>query len=522
MATIEEYFRDVQGLSSLPDYVAPQHSFYIYTNDSGEKFVLRGGQYNDGLGKNNLLETGKLKDGDLTVIMDKYEWDGIDRNNMPIDWNPGDQIIRTSTYYTGSDLIASQIWESMVSEGQNINNNPVSYKYLSRNCNTTHGSIGQAGEIKYQQILFDAATQGYSIPEGTFNGVNVPTNSDGESYWTPGLNNKLDVSLNQFYDFINGNKVIVYNGDKSIQLANSGLIATDATYVGIDGNPVSEYDSLFKIEDDQGNIFTIIYDNIYVPLKDGTIVALNTAVHAIDASLENTATFINSRAQQAYEIALTQITSNTLVESLIGSIIADLILGEDDPKEIAKHLAEGQLRNLATAILDDSFRDLLKESGMSETAIKDLLGQTPAGYITSGDGIIMAVDEAGNIIPTSSIQGTLYTAILNFAISAIDSGGWNSEEYAQSAKVAIASAIVSAMVTTALTAFFPGLGTAAGIVISAVINALVTGPLVNYVDNQYEVIENAFIIVRDITKDLLKDPINTLEDLSVEDYTAPH
>ena len=64
---------------------------------------------------------------------------------------------------------------------------------------------------------------------------------------------------------------------------------------------------------------------------------------------------------------------------------------------------------------------------MSETAIKDLLGQTPAGYITSGDGIIMAVDEAGNIIPISSVQGTLYTAILNFAISAIGSGGWNSK-----------------------------------------------------------------------------------------------
>ena len=291
-----------------------------------------------------------------------------------------------------------------------------------------------------------------------------------------------------------------------------------ASFVDANNSTAQLTNISFTVETQQESlsVFTVIKDGFFAVIDD-TKIAVGTLLTSIESSLETTATFITSRAQEAYEIAINQITSDTLIDSLIGSIIADLILGEDDPSEIAKNLAEGQLKSLASAILDDSFKDLLKSFGMSESAISDLIGQPAAGYIVTGDGIKLAVDAAGNILPINSINATLYTAVLNFAISAADSGGWNSAEYAQSAKVAIASAVVTALVTTALTACFPGLGTAAGIVISAVINALVVGPLVNYVDNQYEVIENAFIIVRDITKDLLRDPINTLEDLSVED-----
>ena len=52
-------------------------------------------------------------------------------------------------------------------------------------------------------------------------------------------------------------------------------------------------------------------------------------------------------------------------------------------------------------------------------------------YDNSGSKIITAFDANGNLVgPT--LNGTIYTAILNFAISAADSSGWSSEEYGTS------------------------------------------------------------------------------------------
>src|SRR3989338_4738298 len=206
----------------------------------------------------------------------------------------------------------------------------------------------------------------------------------------------------------------------------------------------------------------------------------------------------------------------------MGSVLADIILGENDPKEIAKHLAEGQLRSLVASLLDENIRKVLIDSGMTQSAIDNLVGPKVVNYVVtidpSGAKVVTALDANGNPVG-ATLQGTIYTAILNFAISAADSSGWNSEEYAQAAKVAIASAIVSAVVTTVLTAIAPGIGTAAGIVISAVVCALVVGPLVTYADDQYKITEDVFRIARDLTKDLARDPLNTIEDFDPVDTT---
>ncbi len=44
MATIEIRTRDVNGTSFLPEYKTTQHTFVIYTKDTGEQYILRGGQ----------------------------------------------------------------------------------------------------------------------------------------------------------------------------------------------------------------------------------------------------------------------------------------------------------------------------------------------------------------------------------------------------------------------------------------------------------------------------------------------
>jgi len=324
-----------------------------------------------------------------------------------------------------------------------------------------------------------------------------------------GLSAVDTINFNQDY-FSN---VLGYNGAKiSAHSGNTADLLSSSNFTLKNIN-LSDYIDLHQ--DSNGNSFSIAKDESPITLKDGTIAAVNTVIKGINSSIQTTANFLTFEAQKTAEIIIERIKSDTYLESLMGSVLADILLGENDPKEIAKHLAEGQLRSLATSLLDENIRKVLVESGMSSSAIDNLVGPKVVNYVVSVDAsgtkITTALDANGNPVgPT--LNGTIYTAILNFAISAADSSGWDSEEYAQAAKVAIASAIVSAVVTTVLTAIAPGIGTAAGIVISAVVCALVVGPLVTYVDDQYEITEDIFIMARDLTKDLIRDPVNTIED----------
>ncbi len=322
--------------------------------------------------------------------------------------------------------------------------------------------------------------------------------------------NGLSIDTSLFFD---DSKFFTSESDPRIMLADSGMIGSDAL------SPLEEV--IIRLKDSEGKEFSLVKD-VWIPLKDGTTAAVNTVIEAIDSSIETTANFLTFEAQKTAEIIIERIKSDTYLESLMGSVLADILLGENDPKEIAKHLAEGQLRSLATSLLDENIRKVLIDSGMTQSSIDNLVGPKVVNYVVnvdaSGAKTVTALDASGKPVG-ATLQGTIYTAILNFAISAADSSGWNSEEYAQAAKVAIASAIVSAVVTTVLTAIAPGIGTVAGIVISAVVCALVVGPLVTYADDQYKITEDIFIMARDLVKDLAKDPVNTIEDFDPVDTT---
>jgi hypothetical protein len=250
----------------------------------------------------------------------------------------------------------------------------------------------------------------------------------------------IDWGKDQFEKFFNtlkkqGDIEESYNffeGDKSVQLANSNLIATDAIYVDENNNPVSLYDSLFVGKDSQMNSFTILKNNIYTTLKDNTTSTLSSILNTIDSSIEITANFLTFQAQKTAEIILTKIKSDKYIDSLIGSVLADIILGENDPKQISKNLAKGQLNSLIISLLDENIRKILIDSGISTTQINNLVGPKAVSYTVtydnSGNKITTAYDANGNLIgPT--LNSTIYTAIINFAISAADSSGWNSEEY---------------------------------------------------------------------------------------------
>ena len=73
---------------------------------------------------------------------------------------------------------------------------------------------------------------------------------------------------------------------------------------------------------------------------------LSSIINTIDSSIEITANFLTFQAQKTAEIILTRIKSDKYIDSLIGSVLADIILGENDPKQISKNLVKGQLNSL--------------------------------------------------------------------------------------------------------------------------------------------------------------------------------
>ena len=92
MGIIEIKSRDVQGTSILPENLTPQHTFYIYTNDRGEKQILRGGPEGSDL-KGTFF-------GDVEVQDIKYDKSSInwDENNS----HPSAQIFSG----TDSEMLA--------------------------------------------------------------------------------------------------------------------------------------------------------------------------------------------------------------------------------------------------------------------------------------------------------------------------------------------------------------------------------------------------------------------------------
>ena len=139
MAKIEIRTRDLDKTSWLPDQGTPQHTFLIYTNDAGEKVVLRGGSLEAKY--NNQLNTDNITDSDLVVVLDNY-------NSNSIDWDDGSIPIHQETIASGTDFEISQIWLAMRAEGQRINNEGYDYEYFTQNCNTVMSNIVKAAGLE--------------------------------------------------------------------------------------------------------------------------------------------------------------------------------------------------------------------------------------------------------------------------------------------------------------------------------------------------------------------------------------
>jgi hypothetical protein len=429
---IEIWSRDVENTPVIPFFnTKPQHLYMLKINIDGTREIARGGTANNNMISDDFKMVSQSYNGprqNQNGIQTYDFWDG-NINNNPLHH----QLLHT--YQFGSQELLNKSFDQGFVFDNWVNSQNFDYEPMSQNSNTGNIKRIEAmglnpnpiyNSLKNKNLIAPAAKKDFS-------------HSIIDKFYDDS-NTVIDWGKDQFEKFFNTLKkqgdieesYNIFEGDKSIQLANSNLIASDAIYVDENNNPTSLYDSLFVGKDSQMNSFTILKNNVYKTLQDNSKATLSSILNTLDSSIAITANFLTFQAQKTAEIILTRIKSDKYIDSLIGSVLADIILGENDPKQISKNLVKGQLNSLATSLLDENIRKILIDSGMTTTQINNLVGPKAVNYVitydNSGSKIITAFDANGNLVgPT--LNGTIYTAILNFAISAADSSGWSSEEY---------------------------------------------------------------------------------------------
>lgn len=132
MAKIEIWTKDIHGGKfEVPGVIDPQHLYLIYTDDQGQREILRGGPGNNGLG------TFGLGESDLLVSRQDYNSNKqSDRQTDTFDWNLGDGTHTSNVLVTGSETELSSLWDTMWQEGQRINSEGYDYELFTQNSNT--------------------------------------------------------------------------------------------------------------------------------------------------------------------------------------------------------------------------------------------------------------------------------------------------------------------------------------------------------------------------------------------------
>ena len=124
--------------------------------------------------------------------------------------------------------------------------------------------------------------------------ININLNSD---YDLPSLVDSITIDDRSYNLF----------AEKSLtQLADSGLITTDATYVDGDGNPVSQYDALIQVNDGDNNSFTLVREDVNIELSDGTISPISSLIEMGQNIKNATEKFVDGSVNQIELLFKTQ------------------------------------------------------------------------------------------------------------------------------------------------------------------------------------------------------------------------
>ena len=214
------------------------------------------------------------------------------------------------------------------------------------------------------------------------------------------LEEKLQMSISEksVTELLNDYKI--KSGNSLSKLQNNEMINLDeATKTKIENSVIT-----FKTQD--GSEFSLVKD-ILIPLKDGTLVAVNTVINTIDSASSSLISFINHQIEGIFEPIFKELFStdestkdangDNSAQRLAGKILADLIQGKD-----------------ITQIANDTTSQILIQNLLKDTSEK-LASVIPIGPLK--------VDTA------KFVQGTVAATIINFAIAIAADHKMDSDEY---------------------------------------------------------------------------------------------
>ncbi len=257
--------------------------------------------------------------------------------------------------------------------------------------------------------------------------------------------NGLTIDTSLFFD---ESKFYTFESDSKTMLADSGLIRSDALSV--------LEESIIKLKDSEGKEFSLVKD-VWLPLKDGTIAAVNTVIDAIDSAQATTDAFMNH-----YMYQLTSIfTTGAGLAGLISDVNAGIQRG-DAPEQIAKTIALKALVQTVGDQIKNEFilseaDQVLFDANPSLAMSADKLGQEGVMSQTGQDAI-------NNFANNHPVYNAAYLMAISMATTLLLNAdeGWDSQEYTVAAAQATAQVAAQIAVSEAVKAGWFGTGASAG------------------------------------------------------------
>ena len=346
----------------------------------------------------------------------------------------------------------------------------------------------------------------------------------------------------------------VKNGDKSILLTNSGIIATNAVYLDSEGNPVSIENAFFTTTDSEGNTITVLKEGIKSQAQDGDMYEVQSLVNQVENGIRGISKFAfdqTTKFAQGYQQYLAD-----HIDDILSDFAMRIARGEsmeDAMKDVAEFWGVKAL--VENSVIDSAVGDLIGNF----TENQQLIGGAKAGVAhflatiliaeTRGDGLdskqyTEEAVKAAAIAYAETLQlpvpAGVVIAITDAAITAVDDGpdfnseGW--QDYATSTVAAVSTAYLAWQMgavgmkigASIGTAILPGVGTAIGAFVGAVVGALIGGtlymPLKNWGEATFEASEELYdaiedtIIKMDLSYDNMeenaKQAIKAVEDIA--------
>lgn len=147
---IEVWSRDIAGLDGLNDRITgdPQHLYIVYTDENGDRFIIRGGpEHEDPVSNGGWGKVAVVNDAYTAENQEKFKGDWYDPAT-----STGDPHTLLGTY-TGAD--ATQLYQAMQSLAQELNSLPTQYSPLNDNSNTTAAYL--LGAVGLEELLSDVS-----------------------------------------------------------------------------------------------------------------------------------------------------------------------------------------------------------------------------------------------------------------------------------------------------------------------------------------------------------------------------